>query len=142
MDVILYLAEDDDEEVVQQPDKNELQNIVRSLGTKLEDLNTCNDLITKHGAGLTKALSELEQLDNPGDVSSKLKAVNERATLFRITSSAMINVRCPKESGNYSFVVHPELRRLVIGIHISAGMLRLSDPGPVAGQALAADAPA
>lgn len=86
-------TEDDDEEVVEQPDKNELQNIVRTLSTKLEDLNTCNDLITKHGAGLTKALSELEQLDNPGDVPTKLKGVNERATLFRITSNAMINVR-------------------------------------------------
>jgi len=33
----------------------------------------------------------LEQLDNPNDATNKSKTVNERATLFRITSSAMIN---------------------------------------------------
>ena len=90
----LLLADEDDEaQALQQPDKNELQNTLRTLGAKMEDLNTCNDLITKHGATLQKALGELEALD-PGshDLSSKIKSVNERATLFRITSNAMINV--------------------------------------------------
>ncbi len=73
-------------------DKNELQTTVRTLSAKLEDLNTCNDLITKHGAALQRALGELEQLDSSADVSAKIKSVNERATLFRITSNAMINV--------------------------------------------------
>jgi hypothetical protein len=31
-------------------------------------------------------------MDNPHDIVSKVKQVNERATLFRITSTAMINV--------------------------------------------------
>ena len=35
-----------------QPDKAELQNQLRTLNAKLEDLTTCNDLITKHGAAL------------------------------------------------------------------------------------------
>ena len=85
-------TDDEDEEVHAQPDKNELQNTIRTLSAKLEDLSTCNDLITKHGAGLQRALSELEQLDSSSDLSPKVKAVNERATLFRITSNAMINV--------------------------------------------------
>lgn len=76
-----------------QPDKNELQNTIRTLSAKLEDLNTCNDLITKHGAALQRALGELEHLDHNTDTAAaKIKSVNERATLFRITSNAMINV--------------------------------------------------
>ncbi|XP_023930845.1 oxysterol-binding protein 1 isoform X2 [Lingula anatina] len=82
---------EEDEDLISQPDKDELQNTLRTLGAKLEDLNTCNDLIVKHGAALQKSLSELEQLDNSTDTATRIKSVNERATLFRITSSAMIN---------------------------------------------------
>lgn len=65
---------------------------------KLTDLDTCNKLIGKHGAALLGALAELESLDKQKSGQSsanltKLKAVNERAMLFRITSSAMISVR-------------------------------------------------
>lgn len=45
-------------------------------------------MITKHGAALQRALSELESGE---DLASKNKIVNERATLFRISSNAMIN---------------------------------------------------
>ncbi|XP_041350213.1 oxysterol-binding protein 1-like isoform X2 [Gigantopelta aegis] len=83
-------AESDDEES-HQPDKFELQNTLRTLSAKLEDLNTCNDLIAKHGHSLQKTLTELEQLTDPTDITNKLKAVNERATIFRITTNAMIN---------------------------------------------------
>ncbi|XP_078600385.1 oxysterol-binding protein 1-like isoform X3 [Branchiostoma floridae x Branchiostoma japonicum] len=85
--------DDDDGQSHTSPDKNEIQNTLRILSAKLEDLNTCNDLIAKHGAALQRSLSELEMLDkeNSTDVQSKVKAVNERATLFRITSNAMIN---------------------------------------------------
>lgn len=90
-EAIKMLEAESDEEERQQPDKNELQVVVSTLASKLEDLNTCNDLIAKHGSALQKTLSELEQVSDPLDAASKLKAVNERATLFRITSNAMIN---------------------------------------------------
>lgn len=45
-------------------------------------------MITKHGSALQRALSELE---NGEDLANKNKIVNERATLFRISSNAMIN---------------------------------------------------
>lgn len=51
-------------------------------------MKTCYDLITKHGAALQRALAELETGE---DLVSKNKIVNERATLFRISSNAMIN---------------------------------------------------
>ncbi|KDR07319.1 oxysterol-binding protein 1 isoform X2 [Zootermopsis nevadensis] len=71
--------------------KNEVQNVIKSLVSRLEDLQTCSDLIAKHGAALQRSLSELESLDTAQDIPTKLKSVNERATLFRITSNAMMN---------------------------------------------------
>lgn len=67
----------------------ELNLVVRELTVRLENLKTCYDLITKHGAALQRALSELETGD---DLANKTKIVSERATLFRISSNAMINV--------------------------------------------------
>ena len=77
-------------------DKNDLYSTLKLLTSKLDDLVTCNDLISKHGSVLQRALSELEISDHsqPGadtaGYSSKFKNVSERATLFRITSTAMI----------------------------------------------------
>ncbi|NWY27872.1 OSBP2 protein, partial [Pheucticus melanocephalus] len=81
-----------DEEPASQSDKSELHGPLKTLSSKLEDLSTCNELIAKHGAALQRSLSELENLRLPADSGEKIKAVNERATLFRITSNAMINV--------------------------------------------------
>ncbi|XP_055002713.1 oxysterol-binding protein 2 isoform X2 [Sorex araneus] len=81
----------DDEEASSPADKSELQHTLRNLSLKLEDLSTCSELIGKHGAALQRSLNELDGLKVPQDSSEKLKVVNERATLFRITSNAMIN---------------------------------------------------
>lgn len=79
-------------------ERNDLRITLRTLGSKLDDLATCNDLISKHGGALQRALSELESAENSmaklndtNTLSMKIKTVNERATLFRITSTAMIN---------------------------------------------------
>ncbi|CAM4730450.1 hypothetical protein PO909_022348 [Leuciscus waleckii] len=80
-----------DEGPLAQPDRALIQGALKTLASKLEDLSTCNELIGKHGAALQRSLSELEDLRTPTDGADKLKTVNERATLFRITSNAMIN---------------------------------------------------
>ncbi|XP_062568739.1 oxysterol-binding protein 1-like isoform X1 [Saccostrea cucullata] len=98
---------DSDEEVEPEPDKNELQNMVKTLTSKLEDMNTCNDLIAKHGSGLQRALTELESMDNPSEAGGKLKVINERATMFRITTNAMINA-----CGEYLDVAQNQVKRL------------------------------
>ncbi|KAM8917969.1 oxysterol-binding protein 2 isoform 2-T2 [Lycaon pictus] len=82
---------DDDDETTSPADKSELHYTIKSLSVKLDDLSTCNDLIAKHGAALQRSLSELDGLKIPYESCEKLKVVNERATLFRITSNAMIN---------------------------------------------------
>jgi len=74
------------------PEKLELDSTLRILGTKLTDVRTCGDMVTKHGAALQRALGELEQLESLSEAAARIKNVNERATLFRISSSAMINV--------------------------------------------------
>lgn len=83
---------DDDDDIHEQPEKYELNSHLRTLNAKLNDLNTCNDLIVKHGSTLQRSLSELEQLDNLTDVTAKIKSINERATVFRITTTAMLKV--------------------------------------------------
>ncbi|NWX23131.1 OSBP1 protein, partial [Aegotheles bennettii] len=88
---MLEESDDSGDESVSQTDKTELQSTLRTLSSKVEDLSTCNDLIAKHGTALQRSLSELESLRLPADSSEKIKQVNERATLFRITSNAMIN---------------------------------------------------
>ncbi|XP_073716671.1 oxysterol-binding protein 1 isoform X4 [Misgurnus anguillicaudatus] len=70
---------------------SEVQSTLRTLGSKVEDLSTCNDLIAKHGSALQRSLSELEGIRVGGENSEKIRQVTERATLFRITSNAMIN---------------------------------------------------
>ncbi|XP_032420112.1 oxysterol-binding protein 1-like isoform X2 [Xiphophorus hellerii] len=70
---------------------SEVQSTLRILGSKVEDLTTCNDLIVKHGSALQRSLSELEGLQVGPDMGEKIRQVTERATLFRITSNAMIN---------------------------------------------------
>uniref|UniRef100_A0AAQ6IMM5 Oxysterol-binding protein n=1 Tax=Anabas testudineus TaxID=64144 RepID=A0AAQ6IMM5_ANATE len=70
---------------------SEVQSALRTLGSKVEDLSTCNDLISKHGSALQRSLSELDSLRLTGEAGEKIRQVTERATLFRITSNAMIN---------------------------------------------------
>lgn len=91
------------------------QGVLKTLATKLEDLGTCNELIGKHGAALQRSLSDLEDLRGSTDSTDRVKAVNERATLFRITSNAMINVSsrtsnvCSQRS--FSLTERPQLGR-------------------------------
>ena len=54
------IMQDLDGEMVHEIDKVEITNVVKLLGSKLEDLQTCHDLIVKHGLALQRSLGELE----------------------------------------------------------------------------------
>ncbi|XP_076045090.1 oxysterol binding protein isoform X2 [Oratosquilla oratoria] len=84
-------SEDEDEEEVGEVSRDDVNSTVKVLTAKLEDLRTCHDIILKHGTALQKSLSELETLESTHDITPKIKTVNERATLFRISSNVMIN---------------------------------------------------
>lgn len=90
-----YLFVDEEEEEYQDNDnqKTEQGTAVKDLNQRLEDLQTCNDLIAKRGSVLQRTLNELETLEPLyPDLITKIKAVNEKATIFRIAVNAMINV--------------------------------------------------
>jgi len=90
--------EDDGEWYPDEIDKQELVSAIKTMTARLEQLKTCHDLIEKHGKALHRSVSDVEtaasecnlnQLDQ--QLGPKFKILNERATLFKITSSAMIN---------------------------------------------------
>ncbi|XP_018330016.1 oxysterol-binding protein 1-like isoform X3 [Agrilus planipennis] len=83
------------EEEEEQADENagspeEWSGVVRDLQNRLGDLQTCADLIGKHAAALQRSLTELETTSEPDNIMSMAKIVNERSTLFKIASNAMM----------------------------------------------------
>ena len=84
--------------------KQELNTAVKALGVKLEDLDTCANLIGKHGSALIGSLNalNLDKLvenappEEKAAVKEKVKAISERAALLKLTSAAMI-----KASGDF-----------------------------------------
>jgi len=83
-------SEEDGFDEEEEPDKGDIQAVISTLNAKLEDLQTCHDLIAKHASTLHRSLADLEGSESAQEVTTKVKMVNERATLFRITSTAMI----------------------------------------------------
>ncbi|CAF4690525.1 unnamed protein product [Rotaria sp. Silwood1] len=72
-------------------ERAELVTINKTFDVKLEDLKMCMDLINRHYQALYRTLADLEQIDKTEPTVNIIKSVNERATLFRITSTAMLN---------------------------------------------------
>ena len=68
-------------------DRAEIASINKAFESKLEDLKMCMDLINRHYQALHRTLADLEQLDKTEATINTIKSVNERATLFRITST-------------------------------------------------------
>ncbi|KAK7934013.1 hypothetical protein WMY93_004909 [Mugilogobius chulae] len=93
------------EEQVSPSRQPEVQDSLRLLSSALEDLSVCNQLMDKHGAALQRSLTELESVRGPSESLwgppeslwnqlenyERIRTINERTTLFRITSSVMIN---------------------------------------------------
>lgn len=89
----MFLFTEEEEEFTDSADssgKAELLDMIKQLSSMLDELQACSDVIPKHWTALHRSLTELENLE--GSESVNVKEVNERATLFRITSSAMVNV--------------------------------------------------
>jgi prefoldin subunit 5 len=59
----------------------------KAFDAKLEDLKMCMNLINRHYQVLHRTLADLEQIDKSESTINTIKNVNERATLFRITST-------------------------------------------------------
>lgn len=90
-----------DAEIIGESAKVEVMTAIKILSQKMEDLHNCYDLISKHGSALQKSLSEIESMDSASEINTKVKAINERATLFRIASNRMINVSARTLMGKF-----------------------------------------
>lgn len=66
--------------------------MVSALNQKLSELRSQSEIISKHSKSLQRCLTELETIDLPPDVSTKIKAWMERANLIRIASVGMVTV--------------------------------------------------
>ena len=98
--ISLHIAANDDSD--SEPESEDDLS-AKSLSSKLEDLITCNNLVNNHGASLQRSVGDLvdketESIDTRSshkdmqEINTKLKNINEKSQLFRITSNAMINV--------------------------------------------------
>jgi oxysterol-binding protein 1 len=67
-------------------DRAELAALNKLFDSKLDDLKMCMDLISRHYQALHRTLTDLEQIDKTEATANVMKSINERATLFRITS--------------------------------------------------------
>lgn len=67
------------------------QSLLKLLQSKLEVVSNQKDQILKQNALLQKNLNELEQTENSADIVLKIKEINERATIYRLNLSSMIN---------------------------------------------------
>lgn len=79
----------------------EVSSVVSSLNKKLSELRSQSEIISKHSKALQRCLTELENIDIPPEVSTKIKAWMERANLIRIASVGMVTV-----SNFYMFLIY------------------------------------
>lgn len=70
---------------------SQLLQKIDTLGSQIENLQTCYDLIVKHGNDLVKSLSQIEKMETLEEAMAEVKDINKQASLFRVTSNAMIN---------------------------------------------------
>lgn len=103
--------------------KDEVQSILKTLQGKLDNLSTSSDVVTKNEVNLYRILSDLEQTENPSEITAKVKAIQERATIFRITSCGLINACI--DYLNYAQSHHKKLQKLLQHEHESR--LKLED---------------
>lgn len=82
---------DEEDDAYESGQKCEVSLIMKEITACLEQMETCSQLISKRDSALQRALSELDLIDPGQALSGKMKAINEKATLLRITSNAMMN---------------------------------------------------
>ena len=98
--VTISFAEDEEEYDNNAGDSSDNKNIdemIKSLTSKFNDVQTCTELLTRHYTALTKAIADTEPTiytasEKPQEVTAKIKALNERSALFRLTSGAVLRV--------------------------------------------------
>lgn len=91
----IFISEEEEEEYQDNTNqKAEQVSSLKDLTERLEHLQSCNELLMKRGTSLQNYITDLEtQEPISHEISTKVKTLTERATLFRIAATAMIKVR-------------------------------------------------
>ncbi|XP_043482425.1 oxysterol-binding protein 1 isoform X2 [Leptopilina heterotoma] len=72
--------------------KMEQVSTLKDLSERLEHLQSCYELLVKKGSNLQKCITDLETQEPVShELSTKVKSLTERATLFRVAATAMIS---------------------------------------------------
>ena len=73
--------------------KGEQVSSLKDLTERLVHLQSCNDFLTKRGMELQRAITDLEIQESVShELSTKIKALSDCATLFNVAASAVIKV--------------------------------------------------
>lgn len=80
-------ANDQTRASINSSERAEIATMNKTFDAKLDDMKMCMDLISRHYQALHRTLGDLEQIDKSEATVNTIKSVNERATLFRITST-------------------------------------------------------
>ncbi|XP_066251776.1 oxysterol-binding protein 1 isoform X2 [Euwallacea similis] len=88
---IRNMESEEDEVEAEESGISDEPDVMRKLESALNELQICGELLGKHWKNLAKPLSEIESTPDPDVLNSKVKEICERATLFRISSNAMMN---------------------------------------------------
>lgn len=94
VNIVAFVSEEEEDEYQDNDNqKGEHVSTIKDLTERLETLQKWNDILTKRGTMLQRALNDLESLETISpDLSAKIKSVNEKATQFKIAANAMIKV--------------------------------------------------
>jgi hypothetical protein len=79
----------DDEESIE-AEKNELENMLKALQHKLNELSLSHEFVLKQSNVLNKSLNDLENIQIKPDEST-IKTINERSTVYKIAMLGVVN---------------------------------------------------
>jgi hypothetical protein len=82
--------QDSDDEESFEAEKNELENMLKALQHKLNELSLSHEFVLKQSNVLNKSLNELESIQTKPEEST-IKTINERSTVYKIAMLGVVN---------------------------------------------------
>ena len=71
-------------------EKHEMENMLRVLEHKLNELSLSHEFVLKHSNMLTKSLNDIESIQSRPEEST-IKTINERSTVYKIAMRGVVN---------------------------------------------------
>ena len=80
----------DEDDPTLEAEKLEMENMLRVLEHKLNEMSLSHEFVLKHSSMLTKSLNDLESIQSKPDEST-IKTINERSTVYKIAMRGVVN---------------------------------------------------